>query len=247
MNKTRTEYPLLLLGCLHAGFRFANLAYTEGAIDWARRCRAGILVLGDNFENALPNKPHMMWDQLTEPEAQLDYVEALLRPVAGQIVGAVTSNHSRRSRKAAGIDLDRQLACRLGYRNKYHGTIGHTVLPVGKMKYRIIYTHGIGSGSNVLSDFRAINTMYPNADLICASHTHTCLTTSEGFFTMTDGGRHTHRVVYARTGSGITYPSYAEEQLYRPQPMGYSVVWLGLQSKSIRVETYVNFSKVKHG
>jgi len=236
----KNSTPLVLLGCLHAGFKYANLKYTEEVVNWGKRNGALFLILGDNFENAIAthNKAMMMWDQLTTPDSQIDYVEKLLKPVRKQIVGACSSNHSKRTKEVAGVDLDWQLACRLGYRHIYNANTGYRVLKVGKSHYRIVYTHGIGSGSNVLADFRKLNAMYPNADIIAASHTHTCLSTREAFFTMDNRGRKLNEVVYIRTGSGIGYPTYAEDQLYKPQPMGYSVAWLGRDEKSVRVDTY---------
>lgn len=234
----------MLFGCIHVGFKYADLEYTKKAVKWAKKHKADVFLLGDNFENAIatPDKAAMLWDQDKTPNEQLNVLSSILEPIKSQIVGACTSNHSRRSFKVAGIDLDEQLSHRLGYRSKYQGLVGYTILKPGKQQYRVVYTHGIGSGSNVLSDFRQLNSTYPNVDLVLASHTHTCLTTQEGFFNLTPNGREINRVTYVRTGSAIEYPAYAEECLYRPQPKGFSILWLGMKEKQIKVETYADFN-----
>lgn len=233
-----------MFGCVHVGFKYADLEYTKRAVKWAKKHKAGVFLLGDNFENAIAtaDKAKMMWDQDRAPQEQLNVMAKLLEPIKGQILGACTSNHSKRSYKVAGIDLDEELAHRLGYIDKYKGNVGFASIHAGKNVYRAVYTHGIGSGSNVLSDFRSLNAAYPGVDLVMASHTHTCLTTKEGFFSVDEKGRTLNSVTYIRTGSAIEYPSYAEECLYKPQPKGFSTLWLGKKEKEVRVETYSGFN-----
>ena len=237
------KQPVVLFGCIHIGFKYADLEYTKKAVKWAKKNKAKVLLLGDNFENAIatPDKALMMFDQNQTPNEQLNILAALLEPIKSQIVGACTSNHSKRSYRVAGIDLDEQLSHRLGYADKYKGDVGFCTIKAGNQSYRTVYTHGIGSGSNVLGDFRKLNSVYPGVDIIAASHTHTCLTTQEAFFSVNDDGREVNRVTYVRTGSAIEYPAYAEEQLYRPQPKGFSIMWLGTKEKSVDVQTYFDF------
>jgi hypothetical protein len=164
--------PLVLFGCVHIGHKNADLDMAKRYVEWVKKTGAYCLLLSDNFENAIPQKAHMMFDQVMEPQEQIDYGEELFGPIRKQIMGLVQGNHSNRTRKEAGLDMDRELAIRLGIRSRYNPNQGFTPLRVGRHYYSVAYRHGSGVGSNTFGNCLNLMRAFPTADICAASHTH---------------------------------------------------------------------------
>lgn len=233
-----SEYkPLVLFGCVHIGHKDADLDMAHRYVEFARLNNAHALLLSDNFENAVPRKGHMMFDQKLDPEEQIDYGEELFKPIAKQIQGLVQGNHSNRTRHEAGLDMDRQLAIRLGIRQRYFPNQGFTVLRAGKQTYSIAYRHGTGFGSNTFGNAISLMRTFPSADICAASHTHEVATSTRGFWEVRNGKRSQKTVTLINTGSMLNYPRYADEAYYSPNSKGFAIAWLGLKEREIIVDT----------
>ena len=234
---SRDKYvPLVLFGCVHIGHKNADLGMAQRYVDWAKDTGAYCLLLSDNFENAIPQKAHMMFDQVIEPSEQIDYGEKLFMPIKSQIMGLVQGNHSNRTRKEAGLDMDRELAIRLGIRNRYNPNQGFTALKAGKNYYSVAYRHGTGFGSNTFGNCLALMRTFPTADICAASHTHETATTSRGFWDVVKGKKVQREVTLINTGSLMDYPKYADQAYYSPNKKGFAIAWLGKQDKEVIVD-----------
>lgn len=233
----REQYvPLVLFGCVHIGHKNADLEMAQRYVEWTRRNGAYALLLSDNFENAVPQKAHMMFDQVIDPEQQIDFGETLFAPIAKQIMGLVQGNHSNRTRKESGLDMDRELAIRLGIRSRYNPNQGFTVLKAGKNHYSVAYRHGSGVGSNTFGNCINLMRAFPTADICVASHTHETATTTRGFWDVVKGKRVKRDVTLINTGSLMDYPRYADQAYYSPNKKGFAIAWLNKNEKEVIVD-----------
>jgi hypothetical protein len=239
-NKTKAERPetgkikrLVIIGCVHSGSKSADINDFKKYADLCDDPNTFLLILGDLFENAIVARGEgMMNDQALTPDEQLDEISAILHPHRARIVGACTSNHSRRTYKEVGIDLDKQLYKRLGVKEGvYKGLQGVTVFG-GK---KIAFAHGNGSGEN-WSDARKLFTIYPTADIICVSHRHEMTSKWHGSCDIDARGNKTKRyALFVRTGGLMGWAPYAQEQLYSPQKPGFSILYF-LPDGKVRVD-----------
>ena len=228
--------PLVLFGCVHIGHKNADMDMAKQYVTWAKQNGAYALLLSDNFENAVPQKAFMMYDQMIDPEEQIDYGEELYRPIAKQIMGLVQGNHSNRTRKEAGLDMDRQLAIRLGIRQRYFPNQGYVALKAGKNHYSVAFRHGTGVGSNTFGNCINLMRAFPTADICAASHTHETATTTRGFWDVVKGKRVQREVTLINTGSLMNYPRYADQAYYAPNKKGFAIAWLGKKNKEVIVD-----------
>lgn len=213
---------MLLLGCLHLGSKAHRKDLTKQYMDKVVKEDMDILLLGDLFECATPSKQEQMYEQTSTTDEQLDEAVELFRPVKSRIKGCVTSNHSERAYKAAGVNLDRRLIRELGLPESlykgFHGVI----------KYRgktIVFSHGNGSGCNTWGDAEKLVRMYPAVDVIALSHRHSLDAGWRGRFEVNASGQRIKKdILMVRTGSLLDYPRYAQKELYFPQKLGFTVL-----------------------
>ena len=159
---------VIIFGCAHLGSKTSDIAELERYVKLLNEPNTYGLILGDLFENAIPSRGEgMVWDQSTTPQDQLDDADRLFRPVKDRIIGACGSNHSVRSWKEVGIDIDHELYWRLGIHKLYKGEEG-TVIFANK---KIAFAHGNGFGDN-WKDALKLYAIYPDVDIVCVSHRH---------------------------------------------------------------------------
>jgi hypothetical protein len=213
---------LVVVGCVHSGSKAADINDFKRYADLAKRPDTHLLILGDLFENAIPARGEgMMFEQTITPDEQIDELAAILHPVRHKIVGACTSNHSARTYKEVGIDMDAQLYKRMDVFNIYKGLEG-VVIFEGK---KIAFAHGNGSGDN-WNDAKRLFAIYPGADIICVSHRHEMTSKWYGNFTIDHRGyKKRKHVLFVRTGSLMDWARYAKAELYAPQKPGFSVLY----------------------
>lgn len=228
--------PLVVFGCVHIGHRNSDLAMAQRYVDYAKKTDAHVLLLSDNFENVIPKKGHMMFDQVMKPQDQLDYGEKLFYPIRKQILGLVQGNHSNRTRHEAGIDMDYQLAKALGVKERFFENQGFVVAKAGKQNYGIAFKHGTGFGSNTFGNAVVLMRAFPSADICLCSHTHELAASSRGFWDIKKGKRVRHEVTLVNTGSLLDYPSYADEAYYAPQKKGFAILHLDKNERAVTVD-----------
>lgn len=202
--------------------------------DMAEEKDTYLLILGDLFENAIPARGEgMMFDQSITPDDQIDDIEAILHPVREKIIGACTSNHSARTYKEVGIDMDKQLYKRLRVHPSVYQGLQGVVQFAGK---KIAFAHGNGSGDN-WNDSKKVFALYPGVDIVATSHRHEMQSKWYGNFQVDHRGYKTKRyVLFARTGSLMNWPRYAQAELYTPQKPGFTILYFP-EAGGIRVDT----------
>ena len=174
----------------------------------------------------------MVFDQSLVPDEQIDEVAAILHPHRDSILAACTSNHSARSYKEVGLDMDKQLYARIGVPKVYKGTQGTTVFH----KKRIAFAHGNGSGDN-WNDAKKLHAIYPSADIVAVSHRHEMTSKWHGHFKIDRRGRKVKDyALLVRTGGLMDWARYAQAELYSPQKPGFSILYFMADGK-VRVDT----------
>ncbi len=213
---------LVLLGCAHYGSVAAKKEWFTYYVDMLKDKDTYGLSLGDNFENAIPGRGEgMMFDQDTSPQEQLDDMCETLDPVRKKIIGACGSNHSERTWKEVGIDLDKELFARLGIPHVYKGPEGVVVFE-GK---KIAFSHGQGHGTNEWADAKKIYAIYPQSDIVAVSHRHELAAKWHGAFELDASAKSKQKfVLFARTGGLMEWARYAKKALYSPQRPGFTIL-----------------------
>lgn len=228
--------PIVFFGCVHIGHEDADLKMAQEYVKFVQEENAYAILLADNHEFALPHKKDMMFAQNMTPQKQYEYGLDLFKPIAKNIVGACTGNHTGRAMKVAGLDADKVMAERLGYLDKYYPHQGFVSVQVGKNEYSIAFKHGTGVGSNTFGNCRALLRNYPTADICASSHTHQMTTLTEGKWDIQKGKRVFREITYIVTGSLLNYPTYADEAGYSPQPKGFVIAWLNPGERKVVVD-----------
>ena len=225
---------LVLIGCVHSGSKHACIDDLYPYLELARDPETHLLILGDLFENAIPVRGKgMMFEQDLTPEEQIDEAYRVLFPYREKIIGACTSNHSARTYREVGIDMDRQLYKRLGVGQVYKDLEG-TVTYAGK---KIAFAHGNGHRVNAWADAEKLYRIYPDVDIVAMSHRHEMLSKWHSNFTVDKRGRRKRRdVLFVRTGGLMRWARYAREALYTPQKPGFSILYFPPDG-TLRVDT----------
>ncbi len=224
---------LVIIGCVHSGSKYSDINDFKRYVDLAEEPGTYLLILGDNFENAIPSRGEgMVFEQNLTPDEQIDEVARILYPVRSKIIGACTSNHSARTYKEVGIDMDAQLYKRLGIQKIYKGLQGVTVFE-GK---KIAFAHGHGAGVNPWGDARKLFAIYPDADIVAVSHRHEMTAAWHGNYRVDSHGRRSKKfVLFVRTGGLMDWARYAQAELYTPQKPGFSILYFPSDGK-VRVD-----------
>lgn len=225
---------LVLFGCAHSGSRASNIHWLIHYAKMLEEPNTFGLSLGDLFENAIPSRGQgMMWDQSLTPEEQMEELCSIFYPVRKKFIGACTSNHSERTWKEVGINLDRLLWQRMGVPQIYRGLEG-TCTFAGK---RIAFAHGLGHGTNEWGDARKLLAIYPTVDIVAVSHRHEMASKWYGNFEVDRRGtKHPRWVLFARTGGLMEWARYARRELYTPQKPGFTVLYFP-NDGSVRTDT----------
>lgn len=221
---------ILLVGCVHAGAKAANIDWFKQYINVAKTKKQRIILLGDLLEMATPGRGEgMMWEQDATGDEQMEEITEILRPVADQIDAAVTSNHSERAWKETGIIPEKWILKAIGVKDSvYKGQQGVVVIE-GK---KIVVAHGHGSGSNEWGDAKKLLSTYPTADIIALSHKHELQMKWHGNIKLTEDGKMVKKYVpFVRTGSLMDWPKYAQKELYTPQKPGFAYITLGSEGR----------------
>ena len=219
--------------CNEAGLkRWVNMIGDEGW-HW--------ISVGDLTENAIPGSAGDPMEQRYSPEKQIDGIVKILRPIASMCIGMVSGNHGRRSKKVAGIDVDKRIASDL--RVPYFGATMAGRIRMGRKSHethwKVMVHHLSGGGTTAPGKMRSLKKMaevYPVMDLYIGGHGHADIHTSDTVYDtpVTRGEMRTRRIVrrFSMVGSTLEYQkSYAEEKGYPPASMCQVVHFLGKKAQ----------------
>lgn len=135
---------IALLFDVHYGHSAHRYEKFRKYLDWIRKNdNAYAIIGGDLMENALDDGRGMSYDQVENPETQLNDMIQLLAPVAHKILVATPGNHEQRTHHKTGIDVMRVLADRLDV--PYFTGPVVTSIVANEYKWLLYIYHGKGN------------------------------------------------------------------------------------------------------
>lgn len=175
LEVTDGSAELIFFGDLHYGHPKCDIDRAKDMLEWALDNRVYVLCIGDLLESATRDSIGTgVYDQVVNPQRQMEYIVKLLMPLAkeGLIIGLHNGNHCERIRKTTSIDVAMLMANLLSV--PYLGYAGWTMLKVGKQKYSIYSTHGVGGSKFKHTKLKKVADMteYITADIIAYGHVH---------------------------------------------------------------------------
>ena len=207
--------------------------------------RAYIILLGDLINNATKGSVSNVYDELMSPTDQGYYVTSLLEPVREKIVGIVSGNHERRSRKEVDLDPDEIIADKL--KVPYFGdealvkfTFGNWARAGQPISYLFYGTHGSGGGRRVGGKANRLEDLFgivPGCDVYLRAHTHQPLHVPQACYLPNSGKQvaHLHEYHLVSTGSYLNRAGYAVTHEYKPLPMGCPIITLSGRERHVEV------------
>jgi len=166
-------------------------------------------------------------------KAESDALVRELGPIGDKFLGMVKSNHHDRIDRAVGLPLDEYLFDKMGWpKHLYMGALGVVAIGVRGSTYYVCLHHGIGGGrrrGGKVNSAEEPSIIIPGADLYLSGHSHSCCSfKNKGYsinkfkFALIE-----YTFTVAVTGHYLQYlDCYAPDLLYRPMPIGSTVVIL---------------------
>ena len=105
---------LLPLGDVHCGSAQSDLTKFEGYLNWAKKEKAYIFLMGDLYDTVTKDGVSDLFDCTMNLQESKHYLRDRLRPVKDLIVGAIRGNHEARLMRYAHCDLIEDLCDDLG-------------------------------------------------------------------------------------------------------------------------------------
>jgi len=235
---SREWIPLIIAADLHGGARQFREDIFKRVIAKAVELKAVVLGLGDLFENATKRSVGSgVFEQVLSPRDQVDYLAALLKPAAEQIIELLPGNHEDRSKKDVDITplshLCEKLGCREG---KFVSRVlfrQHKRNNKGTTTYTL---RGVHSKSASKTPGLAQNTIerdwekWQQYDIIAKAHGHDLFCAGPNLYEKVD--RTNKKVVmkeryFIAGGHYLEYDgNYSEQSVLRPKPLGTCIFWL---------------------
>jgi hypothetical protein len=225
---------LIPIGDLHRGdksFGKAGKAKLQGYLEWVQeRPNARIFLMGDVLNVASRDSKTNPFESESGDDEYESAVE-LFRPVAPQIIGAITGNHEDRMSNQFGFNPLKPF-CRelgipyLGYSAIIKVRVG--LRPKSKNQFWNIYHvyahHTTGGGGTIgaaLNRKVKLQEIVQGVDVYMGGHTHQLSTAVRTVYEPTTKGVRTRKVHYIDTGSYLDWEdSYAEAKQMPPGKLG---------------------------
>jgi hypothetical protein len=168
---------VVFIGDVHYGSPQCDVKRFTNMLDYCLKTRTYVLLMGDLIENATRHSVGSgVYEQEESGDEQHEAMVAFLRPLAdaGLILGTHRGNHSERTYKESGFDIDKALAREL--KVTYLGDACWNKFIVGGQRYEIYSLHGRSGarfdGTALLAVERISTSFF--ADLVCHAHMHKC-------------------------------------------------------------------------
>lgn len=200
-----------------------------------------VCVIGDMFENAIPNSKSDMFTQKHSPAAQKEWVTKQFKDLAHKIIAVVSGNHeSNRTTKVSGLFplYDCCLLADIG--DKYRDTIAFIDLAVGKYHGKVAkQMHYFGQIQHKAKDLKNYHSSdYTDGiDFFVSGHDHEAKDRPRAKLVF---DKH-NKIIYKRNvecincGSFCKFGGYGSKNAYRPQ--SDKMYKLRLFSNEKRMET----------
>lgn len=255
-DKRNAAY-LLPLGDVHAGAREVDYEKFEGYINWAKREKALIFLMGDMFDTVVMGGVSSPWDACMNLREAKKYLRDRLSPVKHLILGGIIGNHEMRLVRYANADLMEDLCDDLGvpyakFSAVLRLNIGHSLVnhvDGGKTEssriHYVVYAHhttgGGGTPGGKLNRVYKLSDIFEGADLLLGAHSHMQVAAPVDKFRLhvSAAGKCTlsaDKMFLANSGSFLKWDeSYAEEKMLSPSHCGCPRIRLDGVKKDIHI------------
>ena len=130
-----------------------------------------LVLCGDLISNGVKDSVTDVYEETMPPQAQVDMCAELLQPVAGRILGAVSGNHERRTKKSVDVDVTNYIMCLLKIPELYRPNMAfvrvNLVRGATKDHYALLLVHGKTANKR-----RQFAYAVEGVDAIVSAHTH---------------------------------------------------------------------------
>jgi len=236
------KITLIPFGDLHIGHSNAVTHLVTMLMDYiteSEDCYA--ILLGDVIENATRTSVGLgMFSEDIHLRDQINAAVEILSPIAeaDRLLGIHTGNHEFRSAILTGLNPAELIATQLGV--PYLGYQAFYTLKVGAHNYRVMSTHGVGSGRTSGAKANAAERpadIAPLMDIYLSGHTHIKHAHELLRFYVNDNNELVPLPQYYVTcGSFMSYfGEYAEMQVLKPHSTGVPKIELGASDRNISV------------
>lgn len=168
---------LVPIGDIHLGANTCEIDKLAATLQWLYDNPDVLIVLmGDLLEFATKSSVGAGWaEQTGSPQAQMDALEEMFKPLAPRILVSLEGNHEERAWKATGIKVAKNLAKLIGV--KYGGYSCFIRLKIRNQNYVIHAQHGSSNAwyphTKLTAAMRTAN--HTDADVYLYGHTHELL------------------------------------------------------------------------
>lgn len=211
-------YPL---PCLHVGAPQSDVSFIKKHLKRIADDENGYWVyMGDGGECVTPGSKGSIFEQLYNPQQQLDILVELLSPIKHKGWFAIRGNHGNRIYKETGLSFDKSLATALGI--PYQGVNSFCNLLVNRSSYDLYFHHGLDSGAKVQAKVSSAERFrgWLVADATFTAHSHVAMELQPAAFLYNDNVNcnvRTKLMAQYICGSGYdSRESYATDKGYSP-------------------------------
>ena len=240
----RSVVPLVAVGDAHCGSRHYNEAGLKYVTKWIADNGAIWFGIGDLMECATKSSIGSgVYEQVMNPQKQINYLEDLLRPIAGQCIGMIKGNHEERAYKTTGIDPMAIICNALSVPYLEWELFG--IISADRTSdscaYSLYACHSYAANKNagLALNWTEREMSYLGADIIMRAHSH------DVGFDPTEGleidpchfSVRKRRRYSVMTGHYLNrVNSYVAARGSRPKPMGTVALWLTMNKDSRTVK-----------
>ena len=242
-SDTRMLVPFLGLGDFHYGAATCNVKKLKEIVKWVQENKAYWVGMGDYIECATRTSPGSgVYQQVTDPETQLQDIVGLLKPIAPYCMGLLKGNHEERVYKAVGIDPTQSMSRDLGVPcfgwEGFGMVIRDAAHSAGYSFYAVHSYVGNKSAGLALNWIEREIDKWCNADIVMRGHSHDI---GYDVKMVLNVNKQKHNVTsdyrYAiMTGHYMERPdSYIASRGNKPKPSGTVALWLHMDGRDRKV------------
>lgn len=256
VSDKRNAVYLLPLGDVHAGSNQVDYKKFEGYLDWAKREKAYLFLMGDMFDTVVMGGVSSPFDAAMNLRESKKYLRDRLMPVKHLIIGGIIGNHEMRLMRYANENLMEDLCDQLqvpyaGFSAVLRFNVGHNLIsvPTGKSEttriHYVVYCHhttgGGGTPGGKLNRVYKLSDIFEGADLLVGAHSHMEVAAPVDKYRLhvSAAGKCTisaDKVFMVNSGSFVQWEnSYAEEKQLAPTHCGCPRIRLDGVKKDVHV------------
>jgi hypothetical protein len=189
---------------------------------------------GDCLENIIPGKISPTGQALL-PHEQLVRLIEILKPIKHRGLFAIDGNHAARTKRAAYLDIMYVICDSLEI--DYIGVGGYVTFKLNKIDYKFAVQHGMSGAKNTETELYKMHRVYIDADVCMLGHNHDLYSNKKNFLGVNNKGVESIKsVIFARSGSYLSYADYARGALYELRSCGSLVFNMSGNEKKIKMD-----------